>query len=30
MEWSDIVDRIGADRLKEAYASVVRREDNEG
>lgn len=29
-EWSDIVDRIGADRLREAYANVVRLEDNEG
>ena len=29
-EWSDIVDRIGADRLRDAYANVVRLEDNEG
>ncbi|MCH2249417.1 MAG: extracellular solute-binding protein [Cognatishimia sp.] len=29
-EWSDIVDRIGADRLREAYANVVRLEDSEG
>lgn len=28
-EWSDIVDRIGADRLREAYANVVRLEDNQ-
>jgi multiple sugar transport system substrate-binding protein len=26
-EWSDIVDRIGADRLREAYANVVALED---
>ena len=29
-EWSAIVDRIGEDRLREAYANVVRLEDNEG
>lgn len=28
-EWRDIVDRIGKDRLREAYANVVRLEDNE-
>ena len=27
-EWSDIVDRIGADRLREAYANVVVLEDS--
>ena len=26
-EWTEIVDRIGADRLREAYANVVRLED---
>jgi multiple sugar transport system substrate-binding protein len=26
-EWADIVDRIGEDRLREAYANVVRLED---
>ena len=29
-EWSAIVDRIGEERLREAYANVVRLEDNEG
>lgn len=28
-EWSAIVDRIGEERLREAYANVVRLEDNE-
>ena len=30
VEWSEIVERIGVDRLREAYANVVRLEDNEG
>lgn len=29
-EWSDIVERIGKDRLRDAYSNVVRLEDNEG
>jgi multiple sugar transport system substrate-binding protein len=29
-EWAGIVDRIGEDRLRDAYANVVRLEDNEG
>lgn len=28
-EWRDIVDRIGKDRLREAYANVVALEDNQ-
>jgi multiple sugar transport system substrate-binding protein len=27
-EWADIVERIGEDRLRDAYANVVRLEDN--
>jgi multiple sugar transport system substrate-binding protein len=29
-EWAEITDRIGKDRLREAYANVVKLEDNEG
>jgi multiple sugar transport system substrate-binding protein len=29
-EWADITDRIGKDRLREAYSNVVKLEDNEG
>jgi multiple sugar transport system substrate-binding protein len=29
-EWSEITDRIGKDRLRDAYANVVTVEDNEG
>ncbi|MFT6015703.1 MAG: multiple sugar transport system substrate-binding protein [Candidatus Azotimanducaceae bacterium] len=28
-EWAEITDRIGKDRLREAYANVVKLEDNE-
>jgi multiple sugar transport system substrate-binding protein len=29
-EWAEIADRIGKDRLRDAYANVVTLEDNEG
>ena len=29
-EWSEITDRIGKDRLRDAYSNVVTLEDNEG
>ena len=29
-EWAEIADRIGKDRLREAYSNVVTLEDNEG
>ena len=29
-EWSEITDRIGEDRLRDAYSNVVTLEDNEG
>jgi len=29
-EWAEITERIGKDRLRAAYANVVKLEDNEG